>query len=213
MSRLTICAAALCAAAMLSACTTVAPTQNTAGRATIELNPNTRGPVAGVGFEGQDLIALSDQMVRDLLSNPRLANSSNPPQIIMDGEYIANASAQRIDRNLIANRMRAELNRASQGRMIFVSRESAEMVARERELKRQGVVDAGALGLTQAQAGGDYRLRGEIGSMDSRDPRSGLVQRLTQITFEMIDLERGTIIWSGPPYTISRAAADDIVYR
>ena len=196
----------------LGGCTTVSPTQNVAGRPTVELNPTTRGPVAGVGFEGQDLVAMSDQMVRDMLANPRLVNAANPPQVIVDGEYIGNSSAQRIDRNLIADRIRVELNRASQGRMTFVSRQSAEMVARERELKRQGLVDVGALGLAQAQAGGDFRLRGEIGSLESRDPRTGLTQRLTQLTFEMIDLERGTIVWSNL-YTISRAAADDIIYR
>ena len=31
--------------------------------------------------------------------------------------------------------------------MVFVSRESAEMVAKERALKRQGVVDTGVLGV------------------------------------------------------------------
>jgi hypothetical protein len=86
------------------------------------------------------------------------------------------------------------------------------MVAQERDLKRQGVVDIGTTGLTQAQAGGDYRLGGRIVSVDQRHARSGMIQRYNQISFEMIDLERGTIVWSGL-YEFARAGQDDIVYR
>ncbi len=199
-------------AAALGACTTTSPTQNTAGSPTVELDPNSRGPVAGVGIEGHDIQSMTDQMMRDMLANPVLTNRSRPPQIIMDGEYFTNESSQRINRNLISDRLRVNLNRAAQGRMIFVSRQSAAMVNEERQIKRQGQVDAGTTGLTAAQAGGDFRLRGNIASLDSRDPKTGLVQRYNQITFEMIDLERGTIVWSGI-YEFARAAADDIIYR
>ena len=48
--------------------------------------------------------------------------------------------------------------------------------------------------------------------MDSRNPSNGMVQRYNQIVFEMVDLERGTIVWSGI-YEFARAAQDDIVYR
>ena len=96
--------------------------------------------------------------------------------------------------------------------MVFVGRHYAGMVAQERDLKRQGVVDQATTGLTQAQAGGDYRLGGRISSVDSRNPSNGMVQRYNQIVFEMVDLERGTIVWSGI-YEFARAAQDDIVYR
>jgi hypothetical protein len=155
---------------------------------------------------------MTDRMMRDMLSNPTLAGPSAPPQIIVDGEYFSNESSQRINRNLIADRLRIGLNQAAQSRMIFVSRQSAGMVEKERELKRQGKTDVGTKGMTAAQAGGDYRLRGNIASLDSRNARTGMVQRYNQITFEMIDLERGTIVWSGI-YEFARAAADDIIYR
>jgi hypothetical protein len=200
------------ALATVGACTTTSPTQNVAGSPTVELDPNSRGPVAGVGIEGQDIASMTDQMMRDMLGNATLANRSKPPQVIVDGEYFSNESSQRINRNLIADRLRINLNRASQGRMVFVSRQSAAMVEQERQLKREGKTDSGTLGLAAAQAGGDFRLRGNIASLDSRDPRTGLIQRYNQITFEMVDLERGTIVWSGL-YEFARAAADDIIYR
>ncbi|MFC3053173.1 penicillin-binding protein activator LpoB [Kordiimonas pumila] len=185
---------------------------NSPGVATTVQDPSRQGAVSGIGIEGQDIQAMTDQMVRDMLSNPMLANAANPPQVIIDSGFFVNDSTQRMNKDLITNRLRVNLNRASLGRMVFVGRNYANMVEQERNLKRDGVVDTGTQGTTAAQAGGDYRLGGTIASADSRDAATGLMQRYTQITFEMVDLERGVIVWSGM-YELSKAAADDIVYR
>lgn len=193
------------------ACTT-SPVQNVSGSPTVQLDPNSRGPVAGVGIEGQDIIAVTDKMMRDMLANPMLANRERPPQVIVDADMFRNQSSQRINSNIIVTRLRSGLTNAAQGRMVFVSRESIAAVERERQLKRQGQVDSGTIGLTRATAGADYALRGVIASLDSRQATTGMIQRYNQISFEMIDLERGTIVWSGI-YEFARAAADDIIYR
>jgi TolB-like protein len=86
------------------------------------------------------------------------------------------------------------------------------MVAAERDAKRSGAVDVATTGLARAQAGADFRLSGNIASLEQRNNRTGMVQRFTQITFEMVDLERGTIVWSNS-YDIARASADDVIYR
>ncbi|WP_255835072.1 penicillin-binding protein activator LpoB [Kordiimonas sp. SCSIO 12603] len=185
---------------------------NSAGVATVSQDPSRTGAVAGVGIEGQDIQAMTDQMMRDMLTNPMLANAANPPAIIVDSGFFVNDSTQRMNKDLITNRLRVNLNRASMGRMVFVGRNYAGMVQQERSLKREGVVDTATRGTTQAQAGADYRLGGTIASSDSRDARTGMMQRYTQITFEMVDLERGVIVWSGI-YELSKAAADDVVYR
>lgn len=182
------------------------------GRPAVDLDPTAKGLVTGTGIEGQDVVAIADRMMRDLLSNPTVSARETPPQVIIDGEYFTNESSQRINKNILTDRLRVALNRSSQGRMVFVSRQAARMVQDERDMKRDGVTDVGTLGLTRAQAGGDYRLQGNITSLDSRDNRTGTVQRFTQLTFEMVDLERATIVWSNS-YDISRAAADDVVYR
>lgn len=182
------------------------------GYAAVELDPSVKGPVSGVGIEGQDVVAMTDQMVRDMLQTPTLAGRTKPPRVIVDGEYFANDSSQALNKNSITDRLRVALNRSSQGRMTFVGRNYARMVQEERDLKRAGVTDAGTTGLTRAQSGGDFRLGGRISSLDSRSTRSGLVQRYNQIVFEMVDLESGEIVWSGM-YEFARAAADDVVYR
>ncbi|ALJ36620.1 membrane protein [Azospirillum brasilense] len=189
-----------------------ASTANTAGVAPAALDPSRRGPVGGVGIEGDDVIAMTDRMMRDMLQSPVLANTARPPQVIVDGEYFHNESAQRLNKNVIADRLRVALNNAAAGRMVFVARHNADMVEQERRLKRAGKVDVGTTGLTKAAAGGDYRLSGRINSIDAVNVRSGVAQRYNQVVFEMVDLERGTIVWSGM-YEFSRAAADDVVYR
>ena len=182
------------------------------GRPAVDLDPTARGLVSGTGIEGQDVVSIADKMVRDMLANPQLGGRQLPPQVIIDGEFFTNESTQRINKNIVTDRLRVALNRASQGRMIFVSRQASAMVQQERDLKREGYTDQGTLGLTRGQAGGDFRLQGNISSLDSRNNRTGVTQRFTQLTFEMVDLERATIVWSNS-YDIARASADDVVYR
>ena len=180
--------------------------------AALEIDPASRGPVSGLGIESRDIISMTDQMMRDMLTVPALAAAAKPPRVIIDSQYFVNDSSQPINKNTITDRLRVSLNRASQGRMTFVARNYADMVEREREVKRQGLADVGTTGLTKAQAGGDYRLGGRISSLDSRNPKTGMMQRYNQVVFEMIDLETGVIVWSGM-YEFARAAADDPVYR
>jgi hypothetical protein len=86
------------------------------------------------------------------------------------------------------------------------------MVAKEREIKRQGVVDRATRPGAAAPKGADFRLGGRITSLDARDPKTGMAQRYNQIIFEMIDLESSEIVWSGI-YEFAKAAQDDIIYR
>lgn len=185
---------------------------NAPGRATTYHSPDSPGPVQGVGMESQDIVSMADRMVRDLLQHSALVDRSTPPRIIIDSEYFRNEGSTRVNRNLITDRLRVDLNRAAEGRLIFVGREFVDMVEHERALKREGVTDGGTIRSTEATAGADFRLAGRIATRDSIDSSSGTTQRWTQITFEMIDLEDGTIMWSNL-YDYARSSQDDIIYR
>ena len=200
------------ASALLSGCMATTGGPYDAGAAPQRLDPAQRGPVGGVGIEGNDIIAMTDMMMRDMLGNAQLAGRSTAPRVVIDSELFTNDSMQPINKNIITDRLRVGLNRASQGRMVFVGRQYAQAVQRERELKRSGAVDVGTTGLTKAQAGVDFQLGGRIASVDARNAKTGLQQRYNQITFEMVDLESGVVVWSGI-YEFARSAADDVVYR
>jgi PBP1b-binding outer membrane lipoprotein LpoB len=204
MPQLAACATLL---AVLAGCAQ----QNTAVSA-MELDPSRKGPVAGVGLEGQDIVAMTDQMMRDILSEPIFAGSGARPRVIIDSAYFVNESSQPVNQNLITQRLLTNLNRAARSRMLFINRAQNQMVQDERQLKRTGATDKGTLKSARQMLGADYRLSGRIGSLDSRSAQTGMVQRYTQIAFELTDLESGAIVWTGI-YEFSRAAADDVVYR
>ncbi|UDM52496.1 penicillin-binding protein activator LpoB [Cupriavidus sp. MP-37] len=198
-------------AALLAGCLASAP--NAAGVAALELDAGRKGPVSGVGLEGHDIVAMADQMMRDILAQPRFApgRDGKRPRIALDGANFINESAQPLDRQLIVDRLRVSLNRAAQSRLQFVSTQTA-LVERERQAKRSGATDAGTLGLARARLGADYSLSGRIGSLDSRSAATGMVQRYMQISFELVEVETGELVWSNI-YAFQRAAADDVVYR
>jgi len=203
---------ALTAALILSACQTTSAVINAPGTATTYQDPSSRSSNVGVGIESQDIISMADEMMRDMLQFPTLASAVKPPRIIIDSEYFSNESSERINKNLITDKLRIALTRAARGRMIFVGRHYSGMVAKERDLKRSGTVDVATRKFTRAQAGADFRLGGRIASRDARNPKTGQITRYSQITFEMVDLENGVIIW-GNDFALKKTAADDVIYR
>ena len=195
------------------------PVDPSPGRPSIYEDPGTVGRNQGIGMESQDIVSMTDKMVGDMLATPTLAGRKVSPRVIIDSEYFKNESSTRINKNIITDRLRVELNRAAQGRMIFVGRHYSGMVEKEREMKRDAArkdgsstVDTGTLDTTKSTLGGDYRLGGRITTLDSVNSYSGLATRMHQIIYEMVDLENGMIVWSGI-YDFKKTALDDVIYR
>ena len=175
------------------------------------VDPGTPGPVAGTGVESQDIVGMADAMMRDMMANPLLTSQSRPPMVIIDEKYFSNESDQRIDKRLITDRLRINLNRAANGRMRFVARHAAGMVEHERKLKRDGTVSGGQR-YAEKTLGADYRLTGRITSRTAIQTSSGMSSRFFQITFEMVDLESGELVWSNY-YEFKKSGQDDVIYR
>lgn len=186
--------------------------ENVAGQSSVYEDPSSTGKVQGVGIQSQDVVAMTDKMVRDMLSNRILAARETAPRVIVDNEYMKNESSSIINTNMLTDRLRVQLNRAANGRMVFVGRQYSDMVEKERELKRDGAVDGGTIRKTQATAGADYRLAGRVSSQDAIDRDSQMKSRYHQIVFEMVDLELGTIVWSNM-YEMKKASQDSVLYR
>lgn len=204
-----IAAAAL--AAFTAACASSAP-QNVGGMRTVDYDPAMVGPVQGVGLEGHDIVNMSADMVRDMLNSPVIGGNMASARVIIDAEYFHNESAQRINPSIFTDNLRMNLQKAANGRIRFVSRESFDMVADERDMKRSGLTDQGTLMPAKAQLGADYRLRGRITSTEQILASAGVIQRYNQVVFEMVDLETSEIVWTGM-YNVARAGADDVIYR
>lgn len=198
---------------VLSGCATYTTRVNNAsGSPTVYNDPSTAGPVSGIGIESQDVVSMTDKMARDILASPVLINQASAQHVIIDAEYFKNEGSSKINKNLIIDRLRTELNRAASGKLVFIGRHYADMVDNEKTLKKEEVVSSGNKKNSSATLGGDYRLGGRITTIDSVDTSTGQVSRFHQIVFEMVDLETEEIVWSGV-YSFKKSASDDIVYR
>lgn len=204
---------AVLVSAALGACASSPGPANPAGQGVQEIAVGSRGPVEGVGVGGRDIASMTNQMARDILSSRGvMGDGGQPPRVIIDSQYFKIDGSQPMNRNLISQRLLVELNRAAAGRLLFVGRRHAAMVAAERDLKRDGVTDSGSKPMTKAQLGADYRLAGTFSTLDSVQAKSGMQQRYSQFVFELVDVETSNIVWTGI-YEVERAGADDVVYR
>ena len=192
--------------------TTSRPDNTGRGRATRYEAPDTPGQVGGVGLESQDVVSVADRMVRDILSNAQIAGRGTPPRVVIDSEYFRNESSSTINKNLLTDRLRVDLVRAANGKLVFLARHQADSVEDERKLEEDGVVTSGTQGKTKPALGYDYRLGGRIASMDAIDSKSGLKSRYHQITFELIERGSGQIIWANK-YEFKKTAQDDVIFR
>ena len=205
------------AVVLLAGCTTVHTTHpiNAAGRPTVYENPDTPGVVQSTGIESQDIISVTDRMVRDMMATGGISNPSNPPRVRIDSSLIRNESHQRINENLFTERLRSGAQRAAlrmRAGIDFVSRENVNEQIKERELQDQGVVDMGTLGRRQLM-GVDYRLQGRIMDQVATSVGTGMQSRYFLIVFELKEEATGRVAWISEPYDFRKAAADDAIYR
>jgi len=181
-------------------------------KATTYEDVSSPGKVQGTGIESQDIVSMTNKMVRDILSMPEIVNREIAPRIIMDSQYFRNESSSRINKKMITRRLKTSLSRASKGRLVFISRTSAAMIEKERELKRTGKLSEGALGSIKGSPyGADFRLEGIITSQDKVSP-NGTRSRYHLIDFVLVDLETGVEVWSNF-YEFQKSATENIIYR
>lgn len=193
MKNIVVVLGLLVAAGCASTVTTAA--QNASGRPSVYNDPQNVGPLTGIGIESQDLVSMTDKMMRDILAQLR-TDPSRPARVLIDEGDFHNDGTSRLNRGLITNRLRVELNRAAANRLHFVAPQMRQA--------------PGSAAVIPAQA--QYRLTGTIQTLDSRDTKTGLTSRYHQITFEMVDIQSGTIAWSGI-YEFKKTGQDDLVYQ
>ncbi len=91
----------------------------------------TTTPVGGVGIQSQHFISAADKMAGDILASPAIINHPTKPRIVIDSAYFKNRSSSRIDINALTNKLRVELMRSANGRVVFLARHLADMTEEE----------------------------------------------------------------------------------
>ena len=137
---LAVAAAALAA----TACSTTYDAPYAGGMQTVEYDPASPGRSRASASRARTSWRWRTHGSRHA-AEPAIAAAVPQRRVIIDAEYFRNESAQRINTNIIVDNLRVNLQRAAAGRIRFVSRESMDMVADERDMKRDGVTDPGTL--------------------------------------------------------------------
>ncbi|MDP8209163.1 MAG: hypothetical protein P9M05_00010 [Candidatus Stygibacter australis] len=167
--------------------------------------------VSGLGIESKDIVTMTSKMVTDILSDPKFVSSGKVPKIIIDDRRFMNESNQMINLNMLLDRLRIELMRASNGRLEFVSRENMDIVLEEKKLEMQGYTESDD-DYSIYTAAADYRMIGKITSLSTTSNKTGIRSNYLQFSFEMLDLDQGLSIW-GNIYEVKKYGADDTIYH
>jgi PBP1b-binding outer membrane lipoprotein LpoB len=186
------------------------PIGNPGGQRTNYVDPS-NSQLVTTRTEGRDVEVIGSKMARSILAAPFMADhAGNPPRIVLDAAHMKNLSSEAgLSTDLLTEKLRAVLNRNSDRRLVFVSRESDAMVDEERLRKRQGKADTGASGVAETRFGADYRL---VGKITSQDQAGNVRSNYVLFTFELVDLETGAVAW-GDEYTFMKEGQESVLYR
>jgi len=182
--------------------------KNPSGVPVTRMNADEQGFVAGTGVESQDLVGVTDKMVRSILGIPQIANAATPPIIVLDP--VENQTRFPINKDLFNNRMRSELIKKSGGKVQFLARERMAALEKERNLKREGALTSNSDANVQEFKGADYFLTGTLGGLSTRT-KAGTSDYILY-EFQLIDARSSTIVW-GDNAEIKKQGLEDAAYR
>ncbi len=194
-------------AGIISGCATRG-VKNPSGVPVTELRPDERGFVAGTGIESQDLVAVSDKMVRSILSTPDIANAASAPRVVLDP--VVNETRFPINKEIFLSRIQAELNSRARGRVVFLARDRMAALEKERQMKQAGQVTSSSDPNVVEFRGADYFLTGKLQGMSTRT--SGGTSDYILYTFQLINARTSEIVWEDSA-EIKKQGLEDAAYR
>lgn len=182
--------------------------KNPSGVGVTEMRADERGFVAGTGVESQDLVTVTDKMVRSILGIPEISRAQTPPRIVLDP--VVNDTRFPMNKDIFNDRIRIELNRHSMGRVRFLARDRMSTLERERELKQTGQVTASADPSVTEFRGADYFLTGKLSGMTTKT--SAGTSDYVLYSFQLIDARTSEIVWEDAA-EIKKQGLEDAAYR
>lgn len=191
----------------ISGCAT-SGVQNPRGTEVTELKADERGFVTGTGIESQDLVAISDQIARQLMLTPEIMNATSPPLIVT--ENLINETRFHINKEIFLSRIRAQVNRQTRGKVRFLARRRMDVLETEKEMKQAGKLTSNTDPSKTAFKGADYFLTGKLQSLSSRTSQG--ISDYVLYTFQLIDAETSVIVFEDFA-EIKKQGLEDAVYR
>src|SRR5947209_6256080 len=199
--------AGLALAGLISGCTS-SGVKNPSGVGVTQMRADEQGFVAGTGVESQDLVAVTDKMSRSILTIPQIASAQGTPRVVLDP--VENATRFPINKGVFLDRIRAELNSKSRGKVIFLARERMAALERERQMKQAGQVTSSADPNVVEFKGADFFLTGKLSGLSTRTSRG--TSDYILYTFQLIDARTSDIVWEYSA-EIKKQGLEDAAYR
>jgi PBP1b-binding outer membrane lipoprotein LpoB len=182
--------------------------KNPSGVPVTEMRPDERGFVAGTGVESQDLVAVTDQMARSILTIPQITRVQGTPRIVLDP--VKNETRFPINKDIFLTRIRAELNSKAAGKVLFLARDRMAALENERALKQSGKVTSSSDPNVVEFKGADFFLTGSLQSITTRTSKG--TSDYILYTFQLVDARTTDIIWEDKA-EIKKQGLEDAAYR
>ncbi len=198
---------ALVTTGFLSGCAS-SGVKNPSGVPVTQMRPDEQGFVAGTGVESQDLVAVTDKMVKSILATPQIANAQGTPCVVLDP--VENATRFPINKEIFLDRIRAELNSKARGKVTFLARERMAALEKEREMKLAGQVTSSSDPRPVEFKGADYLLTGKLSGLTTRT--SAGTSDYILYTFQLIDARTSAFVWEDSA-EIKKQGLEDAAYR
>ncbi len=182
--------------------------RNPDGTGVTVMKPDEAGFVGGTGVESQDLVSVSDKMARGIMAVKQIQNAQGTPRVILDP--VNNNTRFPINKDIFLDRIRAELNKNSGGKVVFLSRERMAALEHERQLKQSGAVTSTSDPNIVEFKGADFILTGKLSGLSTRTSRG--VGDYILYSFQLVDVRTSDIIWEDSA-EIKKQGLEDAAYR
>jgi PBP1b-binding outer membrane lipoprotein LpoB len=159
----------------------------------------------GTGLTSQDFRSISQRMARSLVQLQQIQNATTPPKIAFS--QVINNSNDYIDGDAFLRKMRTELIKNAEGRLVFLDRAIIDEVERENRDKVRGKRTASG---EQIPLGADFFLTGTIDSID-RVAGAGRTEYL-RLSFRLTDAGTSAVVWEDE-YEIKKHSTTGVMYR
>ncbi len=159
----------------------------------------------GTGLTSQDFRSVCQRMARSLVRIPEIQKAANPPLVAI--HPVVNDSNDYIDATDFARKMRKELIKYADGRVLFLDREITGAIEDENRAKRRGKITSGT---ETTRHGADFFLTGDISAIDR--VAGGATTTYYRLSFRLTNAANSVIVWEDD-YEIKKASTVGTMYR
>ncbi|MCX5669718.1 MAG: hypothetical protein NTU94_00135 [Planctomycetota bacterium] len=159
----------------------------------------------GTGLTSQDFRSVCQRMSRSLVQLPQIQKATTPPKVAL--APMQNNSNAYIDENAFLAKMRKELIRNAEGRIVFLDRAIAATIDKETRDKDRGKLSTSG---EQIRYGADFFLTGTIDSIDKVTVDGNTTY--TRLSFRLTDAGTSAIVWEDD-YEIKKHSKTGSVYK